>query len=185
MISLGALSALATGQWNPVLGVQTLGLGVGALILIIFATWTTNDKNLYSGGLALTNIFPSWPRWQHTLVLGTLGTAVACLRLTQYFTEWLIALGIVFAPLLGLLLTDHFIIRARHHPRFARGGGEGEYQYSGGINWASIVAIVAGVGAGRFVPPEAIQPLVSIAATGLVYVACMRLLYPSYFRSDS
>jgi len=113
MIGLGALSALASGEWNPVLGVQQVGLGVPALLLVIFATWTTNDKNLYSGGLALTNVFPGQPRWLHTLLLGILGTALGCLRLTQYFTQWLITVGAVFAPLVGILLADYFAVRGR------------------------------------------------------------------------
>ena len=54
--------AWISGEWNPVLGVQELRLGIPALLLIIFATWTTNDKNLYSGGLALTNVFPGRSR---------------------------------------------------------------------------------------------------------------------------
>ena len=73
MMALGAISALATGEANPVLGVQSLGLGVGALVVIGLATWTTSDKVLYSGGLALTNVFPKWPRWLNTLLLGAVG----------------------------------------------------------------------------------------------------------------
>ena len=85
IMALGALSRLASGEWNPVLGVQSLGLGIPALLLIIFSTWTTNDKNLYSSGLALTNLFPSHPRWRHTLVLGALGTALGCFGVTRFF----------------------------------------------------------------------------------------------------
>ena len=79
----------------------------------MLATFTTNDKNLYSGGLALTNMFPGIARWIHTLILGVLGTALACLRITKYFTNWLLALGVVFSPLVGILLTDYFIVHRR------------------------------------------------------------------------
>ena len=174
MIALGALSALATGEWNPVLGVQSLGLGMGSLLLIIFATWTTNDKNLYSGGLALTNLFPGRARWVHTLVLGAIGTTVACLRLTEYFSEWLMLLGVVFAPLLAIVLADHFFVRRRELP--AAGVPDAE-QLTGavrGVNGSAIVAMVLGVAAGRLVPPEMIQPIVSMVVTGAVYVAGMR-----------
>ena len=164
MMALGAISALVTGEANPVLGVQTLGLGVGALVVIALATWTTSDKVLYSGGLALTNIFPKWPRWLNTLVLGSVGTAIAYLRLTQYFTQWLITLGTVFAPLVGLLIADYFVLRRRR----LEGMGDSA------VNWAAIVALASGIVAGRLAPPETIQPVTSIVVTALVYIVGMR-----------
>ncbi len=163
MMALGAISALATGEPNPVLGVQSLGLGVGALVVIALATWTTSDKVLYSGGLALTNIFPRWPRWLNTLVLGSVGTGLACFRLTQYFTQWLSLLGAIFAPLVGLLIADYFVLRRRR----LEGTGESV------VNWVAIVALATGLVAGRLAPPETIQPLTSIVVTGLVYVVGM------------
>ena len=173
MIALGALSALASGEWNPVLGVQTLGLGMGSLLLIIFATWTTNDKNLYSGGLALTNLFPGKARWIHTLVLGVIGTTVACLRLTQYFSEWLMLLGVVFAPLLAIVLADHFFVRRRELPTVGVPDAKHRNGTARNVNWSALVAIVLGVVAGRSAPPEMIQPIVSMLVTGTVYVAGM------------
>lgn len=163
MMALGAISGLATGEPNPVLGVQSLGLGIGALVVIALATWTTSDKVLYSGGLALTNIFPKWPRWLNTLLLGGVGTALACLRLTRYFTEWLTLIGMIFAPLVGLLIADYFIVRRR---RIDEASGSV-------VNWVAIVALGSGLVAGRLVPPQTIQPLTSIVATALVYVVGM------------
>lgn len=182
MMALGALSRLASGDWNPVLGVESLGLGVPAMLLIIFATWTTNDKNLYSGGLALTNLFPGLARWRLTLALGVVGTVLGCFRLTRFFTQWLIVLGIVFAPLLGIVLADYFIVRRRRPVVSDAYRVNGRYYYTSGINLAAIPAIVVGVIAGRLAPPELLQPLVSLFATGLVYVVGVRLIYPVQFR---
>ncbi len=173
MMALGAISALATGEPNPVLGVQSLGLGVGALLVIALATWTTSDKVLYSGGLAVTNIFPRWPRWLNTMVLGSVGTALACLRLTQYFTQWLLLLGTIFAPLVGLLIADYFVFRRRR-----LGGME-----TSAVNWIAIAAVACGIIAGRLAPPETIQPVTSIVVTAGVYVAGMSWWKRSGFRT--
>lgn len=183
--ALGALSALTSGNWNPVQGVQTLGLGVGALVLIILATWTTNDKNLYSGGLALTNLFPAWPRWQLTLLLGAVGTVAACFRLTEHFLQWLIALGVVFAPLGGVLIADYFVVRKRqiHIPELYKDNGR--YRFRGGLNWVALAAMAIGLGVRLFVPAEALPTVVSFLSTGLAYILLMRIFWPAHFSETS
>ena len=183
MMALGALSRLASGNWNPVLAVESLGLGIPAMLLIIFATWTTNDKNLYSGGLALTNLIPNQPRWRLTLALGLVGTVLGCFRVTRFFTQWLVALGIVFAPLLGIVLADYFVVRRRRPLVADAYRAEGRYFYTSGINLAALAAIGIGVVAGRLATPEMLQPVVSLFATGLTYVVGMRVIYPQQFQS--
>ena len=185
MIGLGALSRLVSGEWNPVLGVQQLGLGIPALVLIIFATWTTNDKNLYSGGLALTNIFPGRSRWLHTLVLGFFGTALGCFGVTRYLAEFLVALGAIFAPLVGVMIADYFLVRGRRPAMEDFYSRDGRYRYTRGVNLAALVALAAGVVAGRLAPPESIQPIVSLVVTMVVYGGGMRLLYPLQFRVEA
>ena len=185
MIGLGALSRLVSGEWNPVLGVQQLGLGIPALLLIIFATWTTNDKNLYSGGLALTNVFPGRSRAFHTLVLGILGTTLGCFGITRYLAQFLVTLGIIFAPLVGVLLADYFLVRARRPALEDLYQKDGRYHYSRGVNLAALIAIAVGVVAGRLAPPEMIQPIVSLIVTMVVYSGGMRLLYPLQFRVEA
>jgi purine-cytosine permease-like protein len=164
-----------------VLAVRNLNLGIPALLLIVFATWTTNDKNLYSGGLALTNLFPSVARWKHTLLLGTLGTVIGCFRVTRVFTGWLIALGIVFAPLVGVNLAHYFIVERRRPKVEDAYRTDGIYRYTGGVNVAALVAIACGVIAGRLAPRALIEPLVSLVVTMCAYVAAARLLYPERF----
>lgn len=173
MILLGALATASTGESNPVLAVEALGFGIWALLLIVLATFTTNDKNLYSGGLALTNMFPGIARWIHTLILGVLGTTLACLRITKYFTNWLLALGVVFSPLVGILLTDYFIVHRRKIRISDLELDSRHYRFSGGLNLMAAVAIVAGICAAELTPPRFLQPLVSLAVTGAVYVAGM------------
>jgi NCS1 family nucleobase:cation symporter-1 len=183
MISLGALSSLATGEWNPVIGVQGLGLGVPALLLIVFATLNTNDKNLYSGGLALTNLLPSTPRWRHTLVLGLLGTLLGCTRPSRFFIQWLVALGMMFAPLVGIVLSDYLLVR-RASPMLADiYRSTGTYRYTGGVNLAALLAIAAGVVAGRLAPPQAMQPIVALVVSAGTYLVAMRLFQPDQGRS--
>ena len=111
---VGALSKLATGDWNAVSVVQRLGLGAPALIVIIASSWTANNANLYSSGLALANMFPRISRWQSTALMGALGTILAASRVTRYFGSFLLALSDLFSPLIGILLCDYSC-----HPPFS------------------------------------------------------------------
>ncbi len=178
MILLGALATAATGEHSPVRAVEALGFGIWALVLIVLATFTTNDKNLYSGGLAMTNIFPSVPRWLHTLVLGIVGTLIALLRITEHFTQWLLALGTVFSPLVGILLTDYFVIRTRKIKIADVYDDSGIYRFSKGLNGVALLSIAIGIIVGRITPPKFIQPLISLAVSGLVYMAGMYRFHP-------
>src|SRR5699024_9521922 len=57
VIIAGYLTSLATGEDSLPHAMIMLGLGFGALIVLILAQWTTNDNNLYTSSLSLSNIF--------------------------------------------------------------------------------------------------------------------------------
>lgn len=93
---LGMYSVIATGEWNPVLVVQNLGMGIPALLFILFANWTTNHNLLYSSGLALVNIFPRLERWKSTTICGILGTVLALTGIAGHLESWLTLLSYIF-----------------------------------------------------------------------------------------
>ena len=53
------------------------GWGVPAMIVLMIATWTTNDTNLYLSSLSLTAVFEKYRKWQVTTVCAIIGTIVA------------------------------------------------------------------------------------------------------------
>jgi len=182
LVCLGALTALATGDWNPVNGVQALGLGAPALFVIVFSTWTTNDLNLYSGGLALTNIVPMLTRWQNTLVLGAAGTALAMLRITQNFTTFLELLTSVFAPLVGVALVDYFVVRKTRIDLVAVHEGAGGGPYPSGVNVAAWAAVAVGTVAAILTPQHLMASIVSLSISTALYWLLMRVMYAEQFR---
>src|SRR5262249_5677344 len=135
----------------------------------------------YSSGLALTNLFPSHPRWRHTLILGLLGTVLGCFGITRYFTQWLITIGIVFAPLVGVVVADYFLVRRRRLTISEAYRRDGVFHYTRGLNLAAVAAIVAGIVTTQLVPASALPPLIALGVTMVVYVIGMGLIYPSQF----
>jgi cytosine permease len=174
---VGALSKLATGDWNAVSVVQRLGLGAPALIVIIASSWTANNSNLYCSGLALANIFPKLSRWQSTALMGALGTTLAALRVTRYFGSFLLVLSGLFSPLIGILLCDYFIVRRSRLNLLEAYRNHGSCFYTGGVNVAAVVALVAGFIVAQFAPARTMASLLSLFAAAVIYPVMLKLLY--------
>ncbi len=174
---VGALSKLATGDWNAVSVVQRLGLGAPALIVIIASSWTANNSNLYSSGLALANIFPKMSRWQSTALMGALGTTLAALRVTRYFGSFLLVLSDLFSPLIGILLCDYFLVRRSRLNLAEAYRSQGSCFYTGGVNLAAMVALIAGFVVAKFSPASTMASLFSLFAAAAVYPLMRKLLY--------
>jgi NCS1 nucleoside transporter family len=181
LVCLGALTALATGDWNPVNGVQALGLGAPALFVIVFSTWTTNDLNLYSGGLALTNVVPALSRWQNTLVLGVAGTGLAMMRITENFPTFLELLTNVFAPLIGVALVDYFVVRKTRIELDAIYEGSNRALYSSGVNLVAWAVVIVGTVVAVMTPEYLMASIVSMSVSGALYWVLMRMIHPALF----
>jgi purine-cytosine permease-like protein len=181
LVGLGALTSLATGDWNPVNGIEALGLGAPALFVIIFSTWTTNDINIYSGGLALTNIVPALNRWQNTLIVGAVGTFLAMMRITEHFTMFLELLTSVFAPLVGVALADYFAVRRGRLDLKVIYQGDGRTLYSRGVNLVAWAVVIAGTVVALSTPDDLLASIVSMGASAGLYWILMRLIHPTHF----
>ena len=174
---VGALSKLATGDWNAVSVVQRLGLGAPALIVIIASSWTANNTNLYSSGLALANMFPRISRWQSTALMGALGTILAASRVTRYFGSFLLALSDLFSPLIGILLCDYFVIRRSRLNLREAYEDKGPCFYTGGVNLAAVIALISGFVVAKLAPASMMASLVSLFAAAVVYFISRKVLY--------
>lgn len=127
---LGMAAQLATGSWNPIHMVNSLGTGSLSLLLLVVSTWTTGQVSLYSGGLALANLFPRLDRRAGTLLLGLLATAMALGGAAEHFEGWLLLLNYIFTPMVGVLLAGIFLSPPpKNVPA---------------VSWPALAAVVAG-----------------------------------------
>jgi len=112
-----------------------LGMGFFAFLILVFAQWSNNDNNLYTGALGLRNVV-KLPKFVLVLIMGALGILIALTGYQDHFVPFLNFLGVYVPPIAGVMIADHWIVR-RHSYRF----GEGT-TYSL-INLAAIVAVIA------------------------------------------
>lgn len=90
------------------------GIALPGTLVIILATWTSNDKNLYASALSLSALFPRVERWQLAAIAGMLGTCLAAADILGHFIVWLTFMGLLIAPMSGAYVADFFMGRARY-----------------------------------------------------------------------
>lgn len=89
------------------------GWGVPAMIVLMIATWTTNDTNLYLSSLSLTAVFQKYRKWQVATFCAVIGTIIAVAGVVEHFIQWLIFMGVAFAPAAGVYVTSFVFERKR------------------------------------------------------------------------
>lgn len=137
-------------------------LGYWALLILVFAQWTSNDGNLYFGTLALTTIIPKSNKHILTAVFGIVGIILSSLGITDYFLTFLGWLGTAIPPVAGIVIVDYFIIK------------KGDYKYGEGVshhfcNILALIAWIAGAVVG-FTVVWGIAAINAIVTAGVVYL---------------
>ena len=150
---LGALLALsATVATDPNAPINPLlttiaGLTAGwvALLVLLVAETDEGFANIYSAAVSAQNI---WPWMGHRTLAVAVGAVVlllaATIPLVQY-ESFLLLIGSVFVPLLGILTADYFVLRARRYEVEELYRSEGRYWYWRGVNWLAVAVWIAGV----------------------------------------
>ncbi|MBP1991818.1 purine-cytosine permease family protein [Paenibacillus eucommiae] len=118
-----------------------LGLGFFAFLILVFAQWTTNDNNLYSGALGLRNAVKV-PKSILVVTMGIIGLIIALSGLENSFVPFLTMLGNFVPPIAGVMIADHWFVKPRLQGK--------SYQFGPGTTYAkwNIAALVATVGGG-------------------------------------
>jgi cytosine permease len=157
LLLLAALLAVIYGNANLIAILVASGVGAPALLVIILATWTSNDKNLYESALSLSTLFPRRERWQLTAIAGAVGTALAAAGIFEHFIELLIFAGIAIAPIAGVYLVEFW----RDPGRFT-----GDVPNCN-VRWHSFAAWAGGIGVGLATLPRGSHGLELVRLTSI------------------
>ncbi len=112
IIGLGA--ALFTGEGDIAQILLKAGLGIVAILILIFSTVTTTFLDAFSAGVSFHSITKRIPaKWAGAAVC-ILGTVLALLTSAQEYESFLYLIGSVFAPMAAILITDFFLLRKSH-----------------------------------------------------------------------
>jgi putative hydroxymethylpyrimidine transporter CytX len=111
IIGLGAAIYAGTADICTIL--LSAGLGVIALIIVIFSTVTTTFLDVYSAGISWLNLKPMTNEKAAAISVAILGLLLAMIAPLSQYENFLYLIGSVFAPLFAILLTDYFILQKK------------------------------------------------------------------------
>ena len=114
LLILAAALGILYGNADLVATMLAAGIALPGLLIIILATWTSNDKNLYASALSLSALFPQVERWLLAAIAGVLGTCLAAADILGHFIVWLTFMGLLIAPMSGVYVADFFLDRRRY-----------------------------------------------------------------------
>ena len=144
MYFVGLSAALATGNADPIPMLLNLGLGVAALLIVLFSTFTTTFLDIYSTAVSALNIFPQLEERKGVIIGGVIGTLVALIFPIEQYENFLLFIGAMFCPLFGIVLADYFILRKRKYS-LSDIYKKGEYWYYQGVNLKAVISWIIGV----------------------------------------
>ncbi len=152
---LGASIASAGTSADPA-AIVTAAFGTTVSILVLFLVMhgpvATNILNLYSATLAALSLDLKFARWKVALVVSAVGTLalIAFIESDNFasdFDKWLASVVVWIAAWGGVMLVDFFIVRRGRVDVGALYADPHTSPY-GDVNWAAIVAALAGLVAG-------------------------------------
>jgi len=172
--ALGAVYALAAGGGDALLTIALAQAAGGIALLLILVDEVDNAfADIHSAAVS-TGTF--WKRASVPLLsagFGALCTLVALLVQMGKYQNFLLLIGSVFAPLFGVVLADHFILRKRRIDVAALADLQGAYGFSGGWHVSAFVAWVLGIAAYHAINnwlPNLGATLPSLAIGALAYL---------------
>ena len=93
-------------QANIVELIQNSGYPLLALLLIILASWSSNDNNLYSGALSLAIVFKNISKSVLVVSLAICGYICSAVNITEHFVAFLMLLSVIIPPIASIYSVD-------------------------------------------------------------------------------
>ncbi|WP_213875551.1 putative hydroxymethylpyrimidine transporter CytX [Pseudomonas sp. dw_358] len=136
LMSLGVAYTLAfapSGETNALL-MALAGAGLGIPLLLILLDESENAfADIHSAAVSSGLLVKA--KVEHiALAIGVICTLIACFAPLAQYQNFLLLIGSVFAPLFGVVLVDHFVLRRRQ-------GAEAHV----GLRWAALIAWLGGI----------------------------------------
>ncbi len=111
MYIIGMGAAIFTAESDIALILIKAGLGIAALITVVFSTVTTTFLDAYSAGVSCESLSKKLKEKPAAIAVCVVGTLLAMLTPVTGLEDFLYIIGSVFAPMAAIQITDYFILK--------------------------------------------------------------------------
>jgi NCS1 family nucleobase:cation symporter-1 len=113
-LGLVVLVTVAQGDPNQIFG-SFMAVPLGTLAFAVLAVRELDQSfaDTYSTAVSMQNFRPRWDRRALALAVGTVATICALALNIADYENFLLLIGSVFVPLLGVLIVDYFVLSRR------------------------------------------------------------------------
>ena len=115
ILTVTAIPSVLSGEEDLIKIMLSLGVGVGALVVLIFSTMSSNVSMLYSVGLSIAASFKQVKFWWSVGFFGVLATFLSIYDVVTLFIPYISILGISIPSLCGIYICDFFFINGQNY----------------------------------------------------------------------
>ena len=127
MYVIGMGAAIFTGEYDIAVIMVKAGLGIAALVILVFSTVTTTFLDAWSAGISAESLTPKLNGKKTAILVTVIGVAGAILFPMDDITNFLYLIGSVFAPMIAIQITDFFLLH--------RGSARGKLDVCNAVVW--------------------------------------------------
>ena len=113
MFAIGLGASLYAGTADIARILLAAGLGLAALLIVLFSTVTTTFLDVYSAGVSAANLSERLNEKTVAVLVCLLGTVLAASVSMEQYENFLFFIGSVFAPLFSILFVDYWLLGRR------------------------------------------------------------------------
>ena len=111
MYVIGMGAAIFTGEYDIAVIMVKAGLGIAALVILIFSTVTTTFLDAWSAGISAESLSGKINSKKTAIAVTVIGVAGAIIFPMDDITNFLYLIGSVFAPMIAVQIADHFLLK--------------------------------------------------------------------------
>ena len=111
MYVIGMGAAIFTGEYDIAVIMVKAGLGIAALVILVFSTVTTTFLDAWSAGISAESLSKKLNGKKTAIGVTVIGAVGAMLFPMDDITGFLYLIGSVFAPMIAVQIADHFLLK--------------------------------------------------------------------------
>ena len=111
MYVIGMGAAIFTGEYDIAVIMVKAGLGIAALVILVFSTVTTTFLDAWSAGISAESLSGKINGKKIAIAVTVIGVAGAIIFPMDDITNFLYLIGSVFAPMIAVQIADHFLLK--------------------------------------------------------------------------